>query len=514
MTGRSQRWPHLATLFLVLCVGVISIGWGDRVTVNGGYGWDGAIYGRIVERFPSAVLRRQVDGYHLTRILPSVLVALVLRALDLPRDGAHVILAFGIYNLVLLLGAGLLWWRIADELRLSPTARWIGSTGLFGNFAVLRQSFFYPVLMDVTALTLGLGLLYAYLRRRPGAVFATSLAAAFTWPLGGILGVALLLFSRGESTSNEAEERSALPAAASSALVLLLASVLVALYYGRHRRAPVDGSAPIVEPVFYLSALVFLGLAFLAMRELLRGIGPRTVLGALRRVRWWQAGLALFVLVVPALFARHFANPADPPFATRTYLGILALSAVSRPAIALVAHTVYFGPVVLLVIRYWPAVCRAARRLGLGIVVGVALTVLTSMGSESRQSIMGWAVVSVLIAVAAEQLRWTWASLAVLVGGAAVLTKPWLRLNGRGGDGGRLAGQLQPYAVEYQHYFMQHGPWMSNANYLWQLALVLGLGISLARLNHLRSEGRVPAARPARASDVLRDGSQHADRVT
>ena len=56
--------------------------------------------------------------------------------------------------------------KIADEMKSSIKGKWAGFFAMFLNYVVSKQFYYYPVLTDQMAFTLGLLLLFFYIRNK------------------------------------------------------------------------------------------------------------------------------------------------------------------------------------------------------------------------------------------------------------------------------------------------------------------------------------------------------------
>src|ERR1700728_2859226 len=73
----SQRTVSLIlALSIVAVVGGFSVFWGEKLPINGGFGWDGLIYGSVAQDLNF----RALSDFYFQRTLPSVLVHAALAA--------------------------------------------------------------------------------------------------------------------------------------------------------------------------------------------------------------------------------------------------------------------------------------------------------------------------------------------------------------------------------------------------------------------------------------------------
>src|SRR3954462_509872 len=122
MTSRRDAVMLSAAVALLAAV---TIGWGERIGVNHGAGWDGQAYVQWARDFPGA-MRRGFTVYQSQRVVPSAIVYGALRAyaaLRAPGD-RDVILAFQVLDALAMIGSALWLARIARALAWSRSALW------------------------------------------------------------------------------------------------------------------------------------------------------------------------------------------------------------------------------------------------------------------------------------------------------------------------------------------------------------------------------------------------------
>ena len=187
---------HRLMTLIVIALGVLNFFFGEIVPAGGGFGWDGVNYANMTRNLESMISNGQLSNYYAQRILPSAVVRGMLLFLDASFNDRNIIRGFELYNLMLLVAATWVWKRIADNFSISLGGRWIGFCGLFLSYMCSKQTFYYPVLTDVTALFIGLLALLFYVEKHPFALLATTIIGAFAWQIVSICGALLLIFPR------------------------------------------------------------------------------------------------------------------------------------------------------------------------------------------------------------------------------------------------------------------------------------------------------------------------------
>jgi len=515
---------------LVAAFSLSAIFSGEILTVNGGFGWDGTRYAAIAKDFGPEVFGRKLDAYRMQRIAPSGAVHYGLRLLGLSTaDDAHILRGFQVYNMLLLIAGVYAWHGIAARLGLGPRGLWLGFAAMYVNFAVLKMTFFSPVLTDTTALVAGMFLLYGHLAGHAWLVWLVGLAGAFTWPLLLPLALVLLAFPRGAGPPDVPAGRlparwwiaggSAVAVAAAWRVVVVgqtidgagpiwyswapLAAVLVCAYLAaatwwlidrqalaRLRRVlaePQQRGVPNEHSRFGDGTEQTAGNALRGVPE--RGLAasraihgtPRRAFPTGHRPRITQDHLAALALAaaVAALRTFVFVPSAEPGYTVKQYLCAVLVSSVAKPGVFFVAHVVYFGPIVVAAILLWPRVCERIRGQGPGVVILAGTAVVLSIGSESRQLVSFLPLVAAFTVPAIDELpRARWHDVVFLAAGL-VASKCWLPLNH-----GPTTGNLLEFPD--QLYFMNQGPWMSDGMYLAQGMIVLAMAAALAWMKRER----------------------------
>jgi hypothetical protein len=352
-----------------------------------------------------------------------------------------------------------LWLKSADDLRIGLGGRWFGFSAMFLNFAVARQAFYYAVLPDMTALMIGTAMLYAYLKRSDVLLGGLVALAWFTWVQAACVGVILLVFPRGEESS-QAQPIPGLHRLTAVVAILLTCGVIA------HGLAGNRGELLRLHPMWLflpVSIAALAGWLFYGMTPLLEGhpvLSPRDLAGRLLSLRpWLVAGLLLILRCVTELLA------SPRRVHTLELLTVVLGSGAMRPALFVVAHAVFFGPVVLCVIALWRPVVRELTTFGPGLPLAVAAGVLFSLGSESRWLINFLPLVVPFVARAVESVGWRPAQYVWFAGLCLFFSKLWLPLN------------LDCPSF----YFLNQGPWMTLLAWAAQGAVVLATGFGLWR---------------------------------
>jgi hypothetical protein len=478
-------------LALVLGAGIAQWHWGERIAAGRGQGWDGRFYAEMARDFPSQVFGHRLDAYRLERVLPSGIVYLSLRVFDLPPDDVNIVKMFAFYDLALLCGVVLAWVGIARCCAISVRGRWLGFVLLFVCFANLKVPFYYPVLTDTTAFFLGALLVYFHLGRNKAAMLAVLAFGAFSWPSFVGLGALLFVF---EPTPLGSEDG---PRRAYGAVAALAVIAYLAMLPGNpHLDLQPDRSAAVDKRLLPLSIAIVIAYVAAVAAGLFRSralFALETYKGAFRPRR---AALVVALALLVRLTVHVLSNGARISD-VGIYVRNLPARPLIKPGLFLVAHAVYFGVLVPLLIVAWPAACRRAHRLGLGFTLFTAAILAVALTPESRQILHGLPALALIAVLAVEDIRWPdWGRVLVALM-AIASTKVWFSLN----QGGFL-GKSDPFSYPSQFYFMNQGPWMAYENYFLQGGLAVSATLAFVLIQR-RARPAGPAQAPLRPPRAL-----------
>jgi hypothetical protein len=465
----------VATAFLMAFLGYHC---SEKIQVMGGYGWDGSIYGALAEDFYTQVFTRGLSDYRVQRILPSAVVHYSLRLLRLPRTQANVIAAFGLLNVALVTLAAGCWCRLADHEKISSRGKWLGFVGLFVNFALWKWTAYYPVLTDMWAFVIGLLMLYCYLTDRLWRLGALTFLGAFIWPTLLYHGLLLVMFPRrrdADAVGGPAPWclNQCLAGAVAVTVCVLLFRLL------RSYQPWMAGANTLLDyqplSLGTLAALACVGLfLFFGMAALWNHSSLFRPLYWLKSLRPLPLLVGIAILVGSKALAAALAGFPDP---VRTYNVLVQTGwlAVKKPFLFGIAHVVYFGPIVLLALLRWRAVCCGLHGCGLGLTLCVSATLLLGLHCESRFVLPCFPIVVFGVVKAMEDVRWRALHYGVFVVLALFFSKCWLQIGG-------LPDSSHPGEFPAQLFFMNLGPWMSGQMFLIQGAAVGLAGIFLLAL--------------------------------
>ena len=393
--------------------------------MNGGLGWDGVRFAKMVESGPAAVQAREINSYYVQRVGPSFAVRAMLEIVGADPEPSSIRLGFVVWNLTLLSVALLLLLDAANRMGLGPLSRWVLFLGLFVNPANGRLPIYYAPIGDSTAFFLGALTLWGYLARRPAAMVVSFLRAIVSWPAAFLL-LPLLLWPRSEPGAAPT-----LPVAPLSlnvsrmvgALALPLGLGLLALLRRVVEMPGIENWASSTALALATNGLQ-LGCA--------AGFALALALVNWRHLRAWPSipGLvaAAFLIGISFSYVRRYES-GSLAFSGVTFFREVLLFARSQPFAALVGHAAYYSALAIAAAALWPKVLREGLKLGPGAFASVALSGLLALDAESRRLNAFWPLVAFVAVLAMERL-WSPRAHLVFCATTLVLSKLWWPMTG------------------------------------------------------------------------------------
>jgi len=482
---------------VMLLIGLANILWAEKLTVRGGFGWDGVTYAGWARDFYRTVVVDRVPDYYVKRILPSALVHYGSRLVTAPflsdekkdtllSESSRVVLSFDIYNLLLVLLSVFTWGLIAKELDISTRATWFGFCFLFLNYAILKNNFYHSILTDTSGFALGILMFYFFLTNKPLGLWVTIFLGGFTWPSIPYMGALLFVFPYQKELASKVR-----PTVTSleGKGPLLLAALACGLTLGMYVFLSQDLAQRLVRlglmvrvdvSLVYLSAAAVITYLFFGLKPALsdtRLFRPRRVWEA---IRWSRVGIMAATFALLHFIYLQLRSGQEMSGGWGSHWGLIEyifLSALTEPFIFLVAHTLYYGPVVLLLLFFWRPFCQSIQEFGIGLRLFVVLNFCLSIGPQSRYQINTVAVFIILLVRLLDRPFLKSQRFAFWLVLSLLYSKVWYTFN--------TAPQVDDGSMEIllrfplQHYFTNSGPWMSPQMYLIQGSVVLVTAILL-----------------------------------
>ncbi len=455
-----------------------------------GLGWDGEIYWSWVKDFPHEIQDVGIDAYRIQRILPSCVLHYGFRLLRVRASIRNTLRGFAAINILSIMLVAHFWCLTANHLQISGRGKWLGFVGLILNFAVLKLSGYYPILIDMEGYASASAMAYCYLTgRRFGLVIAT-IVGAFLWPTHLYVGAILLLFPRETDPIPDSGKSFSQQLAVLWRIDIVLAGLAAfyitvwSLYACNRIRIPLFGGLFPIRSVLGLSIVVTIGYVFLALRPLLNDGRlyrlPRSVTWS--QIRWT---IGTLLLVVGVKFVQGCISSRPGYFGFNVYCFVVGITAVAKPGLYYLSHLVYYGPFWLLAAFHWPAVCRQIHRQnGIGLTLVIAIGICHSLDAESRHIIYLLPLLVPFVVQVIDRLDWSQNQLWFLTIISVLASKFWLTIGGPFLDNGNLYPD--------QYFWMSIGSFMTDQSYLWQLATAIVCAVLMNQVLLRNSTGPSP----------------------
>lgn len=460
---KSSRLIAFLAIAWTLWLGAIAAS--EQVPANDGLGWDGVRFARYATEGPKALLNREINDYYVQRMGPSLVVHVVIRALGLPFDPVTIRWTFLGMNLVLLTGSILMLLDLCRRLGLSVHAQWVFFLGFFLNPANGRLPVYYANIGDSFAFTLGMAMIWGWVSRRAWALIVASMVALVSWPAAFYLLLPLIIWPRTIDRSEASEGASAptLPWGWAIAALPAGAMLLAASWLAAEMPAPEWTRSNAVS----LAANAWLfGFAFVAVLSRITSATVKAVFS-----EWSARGVATVVALF--LLGRFYVASTESgslAFSEVTYWREVLLYVRTRPLAPLVGHAAYFGALAVVACALWPRAIEAARRLGPGPFVAIALMGLQALDTESRRLNANWPLIGLCTVLALEP----WLRNSRVVAAVAVVcllfSKVWWRWSGAD-----MFAEAHPPA----NYYNLQGPSLSDEAFAVHLVALSILGTAI-----------------------------------
>jgi hypothetical protein len=432
----------------------------DYVQFSPNLKWDGQNYIDYALHFPDAAFGQTVDLYRFQRIFPSGIVYYGLTLFHVPLTGHTVFKAFLGLNILLIFISFGIWLLLCKQIGLSRKGKLLSFTGIFINYALLKMPFYYPVLTDVMAFTLGMGLLYCYLRKNTFALLITGLIGAFTLPT--IFYSALLLYVFPAEEEKSVPQQTYTPSNLWLVWLTVAGFFLLIIAFCFYKKVPLINPNPFL--VLIISSLASLAYLYFATKVF---YNTDLYLHNIKNFNnWKRAGAALIMLLTMYIVLRNGASNEPLHINYKGILANIVISSIANPLVFLVSHAMYFGPVFLLVLFFAKPFAEQISNYGLGLHVFTLGFILLSINAETRLFMNAWPFIVLFLCKTIDKLKLPLSFYLLIFLYALVLSKFWYRI------------QVPYFTEKYlnfpeQRYFMSQGPWMSDAMYVLQGTVVL-----------------------------------------
>jgi hypothetical protein len=386
--------PQYSMPLIIFIWAFIYFFWGYIISVNNGFGYDGNYYGTTAKKFFQQVFGGELTFYRIQRVFPSFVISCFLNILNLPKENYYVVKLWQIYNMVLLQVCVLIWIRISKMYRLELKYVWLGFVFAIVNFANLVVTFWYPVLTDSTAFTLGFLLLYFHLKNNLTGKIVVSILGALTWPSFMYYGILMIIFpmsSKVVFAEEPDKKRINLMAFLIPVPFLFLSSYYIYKYFAFGQLFPyVKKAVPFIDVLFPVAIvlnyilMVYIFKTFLPSFSLKRYV--QFITDLLKGIKLKHVLISVIMYAAVFTTLKYLSNPeagGQSSSFMKVFYCISLYSTLKPLGYVLVAITCY-GPAFILMYFFLKRYKPFMESLGFGVVISFLITILLMFTSETR----------------------------------------------------------------------------------------------------------------------------------
>ncbi|HET8963109.1 MAG TPA: hypothetical protein VFM99_04385 [Chitinophagales bacterium] len=441
-------------LFLWTLWSIIAIFFLEHVLSFDGLGFDGVVYAKIIKGFPDILLNRELNSYYTFRTLPSILIWSGLQLLQADISTENIIKGFMLLNYLSISGLLILLFLIVRIKNYSDYTFYFICTLLIMNTAVLKFTYFIPVLTDSFALFIGGVMLYVTLTRKIWLLCLAIFAGIFTWPISAYCGLLLLATSLGGKYNFSKRFAKFIAISYQTGIIAVAVVCLITGLFILKQMLP-NTSDPIEMDWLFLSIpILFLYLFFILKLPVLTAIENFSF--DLKSIFQFLAITIGFGILMWA-WKHSIANLELYSTNAISSVYLSFLRGVQKPGISLIGHIIYYGPLTLFIIVFWKNLSLKFKEMNLPFVVIILLHLILAVNSESRFLTMAIPFLLFWIMPVAESLknRMQWIMIFFLIG--LLSSKIWLPIN--------TNLTAENWQEKADMFFINFGPWMKNYYY-------------------------------------------------
>ena len=461
-----MRFSH--RFWLVAILSIISI-WGalgERTPFNSGLGWDGKNYAFLTADFERMALAKEIDSYQYKRILTPLVIFYAAKLFHIELSIDTIPYVFRVFNLLLIGCVVWLFFKLCSHFNFKPYTEIIGFTALFFNYFILKNTPYYPVLTDISGFWIGMIICYLFLKQQKVALFFSVLLSHFTFPLLLLTSIPLIANIRNNNLLISLQSTSLFRVITVLSLLTMLSLIALILF-----------QPTLLDPKYtmtihqYALPLSILWVLFYQWKLLMSFQQPGFMEGTIE----WKKSLVLTIGIVGFILLVNYGiaqiSIPENRFTPQVFLFNIIQQSISYPFVSIVAHSIYFGPAIMLMLLYFKPIIQSIKQQGDSAVVYFIVITLFCLGSESRQFVPYYPFLVVMLMLAINSFSFTRRQVILFVILSILFSKCWFPIN--------VPGIFESYDFGNfpdQRYFMNHGPFMSKLSYLINLGIALIMG--------------------------------------
>ncbi len=429
----------------------------EHIHVNNGWGWDGKHYAYLTIHFEEMAGQKLIDSYQYQRILTPALIHYGCKWTGISLTESTVLSVYGYYHLIILIIGALLFFGWCNRLKLSTPVEIAGFSALFFNYFVLKNTPYYPILTDPTAFVMGILLMYWVTTQNTIGKWFMAFTGPFVFPLFQFVTLPLIVLPKGNRLMLSLQKFKLFTILKwTTSLLFLITAMLVVGFPNAVLPAKYQMVFnPWLIPFSLVCVMIYLWHLF-------------RIFQTEPLVKQEKSGSFLFLPLVIILVVWGIGkyiilhNSIPEEGFTPVVFGLnITQQTLDFPLSWVWAHLTYFGPAVIVLILWNRTFFHQLFKQQDGIILFAFISLLLMMGSESRQFIYCWPVWVWLSLPLFSTLNITMSRAIAFTILCLVQSKCWFPIN--------VEGSFADYDYTQfpeQRYFMNHGPFMSDASYV------------------------------------------------
>lgn len=473
-------------LIVLLLAIIITAPFFDVIEIGDGLGWDGSAYGNITRKIFKNEFIGIIDSYSMQRTSLSFMIAFSSNILNIPLTNANIIIFFKIINILFLLLSVFYFFKICKFLNFDKKTENFAFISLYFSYFILKMLGFYPVLLDYTAFSLSIMLFYAFLSNSYFIAFLGIAIGAFTFPSIALfftlifLSKNITIITQDKSIWDISSKTANLLKNSISLLAILgYLFLIIAIFKFTNTKIILITGENVDSLKVGLSAIttclaIFLATKYLISTEVVNQLKFKSIKFNFKVI---VGIITVFIFIKICIYALS-NNMIPPRMAWKNFLVNLLTQSLQNPLISIVAHILYFGPVLLLFLIFFKSIAKEIQKEGI-LFAGVFLLNIFFMilGNESRQFVN---FMPMLIFYTCVTLNGRITTPFLIFHGISslIISKFWYEITTP-----EFMKSIAAYGDVFtnnnitsegsQRYFMYQGPWMSTNNYLIFLVLIV-----------------------------------------
>lgn len=457
------RFTH--RFWLVAVLSIMSI-WGalsERTPFNNGLGWDGKNYAYLTSDFERMALHKEIDSYQYQRIFTPIVVFYLAKVLHIELSVENIPHVFRVFNLILIACVVGLFFKICSHFQFKPYTEVIGFTSLFFNYFILKNNPYYPILTDISGFWIGMVICYCFITHKKTVLFFSALLGHFTFPLILLTSIPLIANIRNNLLLKTMQSTNILRTLTALGMLAILSLIALILL----QPSVLDPKYTMTIQLYALPVSI-LWVLFYIWKISMTFHAPGFINGT---IHWKKILLKTMAIIGFILLTNYGISQISIPedrFTPKVFLFNIIQQSISHPFISIIAHIIYFGPAVLLILFFFKPFTTAIKQQGDSAVFYFIIIGLLCLGSESRQFVPYYPFVVVMLMLAINSFSFTLKQVSLFVLLSILSSKCWLTIN--------VPGIYSTYDFgnfPAQRYFMNHGPFMSETSYLINFGITI-----------------------------------------